>query len=418
MYPEVYNCVTPGSQVVRTRVRPFGAVIGSVSGYEVLTGRGGGLPRACVRGAEGVFERKAILLVIFSLQGAWGFCASAARPPLFSVLPEEMTAAFREYKVLNERETRCMEDRDSDLLLAAKLVQLARINEARAKNHASALQLDILASRIANRASREACEGRYQGHWNTRGEKPYHRYAFAGGQDHVAENAFAKWTSGTFPEGIETILALMKEGLGSFMNEKAPRDGHKQNCIDPRHNFVGIGCHLSGGQFRYYEEYLDRYLDFVSVPTEVAPEEPFFLEFKPRNARYCVHMLVVDHEPFPAPMSPEEISSRDRYSDFGTTPVLSLASWDLRPRKRDGVYRVPLLFEKEGVYYIKIYLGDGPCNKAYVTTEGKIQASGLVIRAEQKCKDSPANLSPTNSPHPQSQVLSSGSARCTSRQTR
>jgi uncharacterized protein YkwD len=295
-----------------------------------------------------------------------------------------MTAAFREYKKLNDQETRCIEDKDSDAMLAAKLVQLATINEARAKHRAPPLKLDILASRVANRASREACEQNYQGHWNTLGEKPYHRYAFAGGQDHVLENAFAMWTSGTYPESIETILTLMKQGQHSFMGESAPLDGHKRNCIDPHHNYVGIGCHLSGGQFRYYEEYLDRYLVFDTAPTRVAVDELFVLQFKPQDSRYCAHMLLVDYEPNPMPMSPEEISRRDRYPDFGTEKVLSLASWDMRPRKPDGFYRVPLCLQKEGVYYVQIYLSDEGCNKRYVSTVGKIQASGLVIRAEKE----------------------------------
>ena len=47
------------------------------------------------------------------------------------------------------------------------------------------LGLDILASRVANMQSREAAANRFSGHWNMRGEKPYHRYAFAGGVDHV-----------------------------------------------------------------------------------------------------------------------------------------------------------------------------------------------------------------------------------------
>ena len=58
----------------------------------------------------------------------------------------------------------------------------------------AAVKLDILASRVANKMCREAAENNFIGHWNLAGEKPYHRYAFAGGYDHVSENAFGEWS--------------------------------------------------------------------------------------------------------------------------------------------------------------------------------------------------------------------------------
>ncbi len=54
----------------------------------------------------------------------------------------------------------------------------------------------------------------------------------------------------------------MNSAHQQFMNEQAPYDGHKKNCINKFHNFVGIGHYLTENQFRYYEEFIDRYLDF------------------------------------------------------------------------------------------------------------------------------------------------------------
>lgn len=72
---------------------------------------------------------------------------------------------------------------------------LSYINRSRDRYKAQPLKLDILASRVANKQSKGAAEKGFSGHWNTAGEKPYHRYAFTGGVDHGAENAASYWSS-------------------------------------------------------------------------------------------------------------------------------------------------------------------------------------------------------------------------------
>ena len=79
---------------------------------------------------------------------------------------------------------------------------------------------------------REAAENNYISHWNLAGEKPYHRYAFAGGYDHVSENAYREWTTGNYNNSHSEIFKKMESGHGSFMSERAPNDGHKKNIID------------------------------------------------------------------------------------------------------------------------------------------------------------------------------------------
>ena len=117
--------------------------------------------------------------------------------------------------------------------------------------------------------AKEAAENEYIGHWNMAGEEPYLRYAFAGGYDHVSENAYGEWSTENYSNNPQTIEFKMKEGHGKFMSETAPDDGHKQTIIDKAHNFVGIGYYLSGNQFRYYEEFIDRYLEFENIPASV-----------------------------------------------------------------------------------------------------------------------------------------------------
>ena len=145
----------------------------------------------------------------------------------------------------------------TDIHARAGITQVAYINKSRKRYKAQQVKLDILASRVANRMCREACENNFRGHWNMRGEKPYHRYALAGGLDHVAENASAKWSSREFDKNLAIYADFMKQAHDRFMAEKAPRDGHKRNCIRKQHNFVGLGTYLYKNQFRYYEEFID-----------------------------------------------------------------------------------------------------------------------------------------------------------------
>ena len=134
---------------------------------------------------------------------------------------------FNFYKQMNNKEIRLIEYKDNDESLKIKLNQLDIINGSRRRYRAAPVRLDILASRVANRACREAAENSYVSHWNLSGEKPYLRYAFAGGYDHVSENVFGEWTTGNYETSYSETAKKMKSGHESFMAERAPNDGHK-----------------------------------------------------------------------------------------------------------------------------------------------------------------------------------------------
>ena len=197
-----------------------------------------------------------------------------------------------DYFQLNQKEDRLPEYKDSDEDLMLKIKQLEVINKSRRKHRAPPLKLDILACRVANKICREAALNNYVGHWNLKGEKPYHRYAFAGGLDHVSENASGQTTSGRFDNRPEAIAQRMIEDHASFMAEKRPNDGHKQTVINKSHNYVGLGFFGGENQFRYYELYLDRYYMFENIPSEVDKGETFNIRSKPPEGFYC-NLLIV-----------------------------------------------------------------------------------------------------------------------------
>jgi uncharacterized protein YkwD len=235
-----------------------------------------------------------------------------------SILPGKSSDVSKElieeYKRLNDSEKRLSEFRDDDEALKTKLIQLDVINASRKKNNAPAVKLDILASRVANQMCREAAENNFIGHWNTAGEKPYHRYAFAGGVDHVSENAYGEWSSANYSQSSAVINSMMKTGHAKFMMEKPPSDGHRKTVIDKSHNYVGIGYYLQGKQFRYYEEFIDRYLEFGHIPSEVSTGESFNLKVNTTKGNY-LYYLTAYRDDFPEAIAPEKLKNKGGYTD-------------------------------------------------------------------------------------------------------
>jgi len=300
-----------------------------------------------------------------------------------SILPHRTVDTGKDdlenYKKLNESEKRLLEFKDNEENLKLKVAQLDIINKSRKKNNVPLVKLDILASRVANKMCREAADNEYIGHWNMAGEEPYLRYAFAGGYDHVTENAYGEWSSDNY--NISLIGSLMKSGHGKFMAERAPDNGHKKNIIDKSHNFVGIGFCLSGKQFRYYEEFIDRYLEFENVPIEVRVGESFNITVK-TNGQSFLYYIIIYRENWPHTLTPAQISKKGNYRDYTNQEYKDIFAWDLSRYRNGFIYEIPLRFSDEGLYYIQIFSDKKEITKpASLNTKGKTPESGIVIKA-------------------------------------
>lgn len=304
-----------------------------------------------------------------------------------SILPHRVTAQEINdpeiYKKLNDNEQRLPEYKDNDEALNLKITQLAFINKSRKKYNAPPVSLDILASRVANKMCKEAADNAYIGHWDLAGEEPYLRYAFAGGYDHVSENAYGEWSSDKYLVSPLTIGTMMKEGHSKFMAERAPDNGHKENIINKTHNFVGIGYYLSGKQFRYYEEFIDRYLEFDKVPTSMNAGGASSITLR-TNGSFLYYMIIY-REKFPHKMTPAEISRRGSYMDFTNEIYKEMPAWDLSRYRNGNIYVIPLSFSKEGLYYIQFYTDKKEFTRpTSLKTKGKDPVSGIVIKVTEK----------------------------------
>jgi uncharacterized protein YkwD len=290
---------------------------------------------------------------------------------------------FAYYQILNNKEHRLSAYRDDDLMLLSKIILLHRINDSREKYHVPPVKLDILASRVANQMSRESCDKGFFGHWNLEGEKPFHRYAFAGGTDHVSENASALITTGRISPEFDDIVGLMENAHSGFMKEEAPNDGHKQTVIGPFHNFVGIGTAWCEHGFRYYEEFIDRYLQFRPFQQTIKKGETATIQFRPLDKKLYPYVIIGYYEPPLKPMTRDEINRLNSYNDFTEEIAFQLWPWEIPSPNRDGYITIRKRFNKKGLYYIHIYLSKEPYQGGRrASNRGKIQASGIVIKVE------------------------------------
>jgi hypothetical protein len=291
-------------------------------------------------------------------------------------------SVFEYYKQLNDNESRLSEFRDNDEALVIKIKQLDIINNSRKKYRLQPVKLDILASRVANKMCKEAAENEFLSHWNLAGEKPYHRYAFAGGHDHVSENAFGEWTDGRYEINSSIISSKMKTGHEGFMKEKAPNDGHKKNITDPLHNWVGIGYYMTSRQFRYYEEFINRYLTFEDIPALLKPGETAKIKADTKGNGY-LYFMTIYREDFPAPVKVSQLKKTGSYDDYSKETYRTIPGWDLSKYRSGTSYSIPVSFQKEGLYYIHIYTDKKEITgSGGISTRGRSPVSGIVIRVK------------------------------------
>jgi hypothetical protein len=309
-------------------------------------------------------------IIIFS------FLSTAA---LLSYSEADLNALLEE----NEKEKRLIQYKDNRATLKLKLEILDVVNKNRTRHGLRPVQLDILTSRVASMTASEAAIGKYHGHWNLRGEKPYHRYAFAGGVHHISENASSVW--GSIPG--KNYRSVLKFCIGRHMamyNERPPNDGHRKNILNKWHTHVGLGFSMIGGQFRYYEQFVDKYLEFDQFSRDVKAGDAVKISGRVAVPNYGLFFLTVYYEPFPRPMTAAELRSKGSYPDFTNARVVSKAFWDLKYDHATQRFDVSFKTSRRGLYYVHIYIKRGHTGKespGSVTTRGLSPVSGIVIKA-------------------------------------
>lgn len=285
-----------------------------------------------------------ILIILLCLS-----LVSAVVPAMGAEVPGEI-------KMQNEQEKRLWEYRDTDEILAIKLENLKIINRDRARFGALPVKLDILAGRVGNRHCRDMALNGYMSHWNMKGEKPYHRYAFAGGTDHVSENLASVTANYPLPQAPPDLLKRMNESEDQFMAEPPGSDGHKLNVIRKSHTHVGIGLYLHQGEFRYAQEFLDRYTSFRGINIVVPQDGKLSLTGLVIPPDTGIYAVLVYREKL-TPMTVEQLNNTHSYSDYTDEKAFEIWPWDLSFNKESKTFDLTLDFngKSPGYYYVHMY---------------------------------------------------------------
>jgi hypothetical protein len=86
-------------------------------------------------------------------------------------------------------------------------------------------------------------------------------------------------------------------------------------------------------------------------------------------------------ENWPHPLSPAQINKKGSYSDFTNQKYKEIVAWDLSRYRNGTIYKIPLEFSKEGLYYIQIFSDNRELTKpTSLNTKGKTPESGIVIK--------------------------------------
>ncbi len=163
--------------------------------------------------------------------------------------------------------------------LASYALQL--INQDRATTGAKPVALDY------NRAAQQHADSMlyygYFSHWDTQGYKPYMRYSLLGGTGGDAENiAWQMDSRGPFAttSGVEKSINFSEfnmmyhdnDSIGCFCN-----NGHRDNILNPLHNFVSIGIAYNGTSVYFDEEFENNYMNLNVAVAPASASSPYYV---------------------------------------------------------------------------------------------------------------------------------------------
>ncbi len=271
------------------------------------------------------------------------------------------------------------ESRGAARELKVKMVE--QINADRRAAGLGAVQYSEALSAAADAHCFDMLRGKYASHWNQEGWKPYVRYAQAGIQDTTAENLYSLRQT-NFAASQEEVWQAMENGHRSFMEEKAPNDGHRRSILEPRHQRVGIGLAFDSSGLRMIEVFGERFADLKPLPFLAKLKDRLYVEGLMQSRVYSLSAVSVYYEPLPAKMSRLELQQTGAYGLPEEEEVE-------RPKREGRIYVdgstgtvsvddtgrfwAPLRFWKgqPGIYTVVVWL-QGKGDKAFVGVQTSV----------------------------------------------
>lgn len=246
----------------------------------------------------------------------------------------------------------------ADRFTEARATLLEAINEDRRREGFDSLELDPLASRVAQTHAEWLVREDRWSHFGIGGQAPYERYAGAGGRGHVRENLYRQQELTTDPE-------LVGDPWERFDPREAERGlmasrGHREAILDPSRTHAGLGFAVapSRGEIVVVQELVARHA-IVEVRdqgwrTAAVPIRGRMLEEGARPLLVALHRVPVVREWYARGAPPP----RGSYDDGGE-PAGVIPAWDIEWRGGDRSFETempPRFSSGTGRYYGIVYV--------------------------------------------------------------
>jgi uncharacterized protein YkwD len=228
------------------------------------------------------------------------------------------------------------------------------INQDRQNLGLSPVAWDELAARVGRNHAQEMVNVGYFSHWDLHGLGPDLRYAIAGGQEVVMENAYAyyqRYSNGT-PVPVDNWKKLVEDAEKSLMQSP----GHRANILFPGHTHVGVGIAYNPetGELRIAQEFLNRYLQ-IDQSFSVTDHIDNPIKLSGRLIAGASHpILNLAYEPVPVNLSVKDL---EKTSTF-TSSAQFLDAFPISEGPENtfsGQVKLPLPIQP-GYYHIRIFV--------------------------------------------------------------
>lgn len=277
----------------------------------------------------------------------------------------------------------------------ARQASLEAVNKDRKNANLPLVEWDQLAAQVADNHCQEMAGHVYIAHWNLRGQLPHHRYHFAGGRDHVAENSsrLTVISSNPFPISAEPrqIRNYIIQAHEGFMAEKPPFDLHRINVLDHGHTHVGIGFAVSGRELRMSQLFVNRYVKLAALPKEL-PKGALRVEGEMLRKDFGPYYCMLFSEGNLVTRTPQELNLTYSYSDMEGEEAGKVPPWDMEFSPQSGRFRFSLRIRNRqpGYYHLLFWVRNKvreipyrlyPGVKATADTKDAIPCAGWVFQA-------------------------------------
>gem|GEM_PF-6183445 len=201
-------------------------------------------------------------------------------------------------------------------IAAIKSAFLSRINADRRRLGLAALAMDSLATAVADSHCMESLRWGYSGDLDLRGLKPYHRYALTGGY-HALSTSFLSGTWRSFRTTAQRLLEVLVRTHERMLEGPSESNPYRTHLLSPEHNRCGIGLAVGPHGYRLEIAFLNAYVSLDPLPTQLysvreAERETLWVTGAVREGVQIVGASL-GFEPWPRPVSPEEITSRESH---------------------------------------------------------------------------------------------------------